>query len=290
MNCAFGDGQIAPATRRFFRHQSFAALALAGVICAPAAARSVSSFTPVIAAGVQLPASPALWEVRDGDTIIYLFGTFHTLDDRTRWFDRSVRAAFEQSGELVLETIVPEDPAQVRAIGRAVIGPAPDANSFLGQTRNVVERGRADGLSVDRGADAVLRRAASDQGKSLAGIELFADQLRTFSRIAGVAPAPTPPPPPASSVAPITLLDLLAAWKAGDTRAFSTMLSGFEATSPAAYQSLITDRNALFGAWIARRLAQPGTVFVAVGSGHLAGKDSVQNWLFAKGIVAHRIA
>jgi uncharacterized protein len=52
---------------------------------------------------------------------------------------------------------------------------------------------------------------------------------------------------------------------------------------------LIADRNALYGGWIEQRLDQPGTVFVAVGSGHLAGKDSVQNWLSAKGIHARRI-
>lgn len=260
------------------------AIALAGMALAPAAARPMLDAPAVLAAAEQ--ASPALWEVRDGDTTIYLFGTFHTLDEHTAWFDRSVRAAFDQSGELVLETIVPDDPAQIRAIGNAVAGPRPATNGFLGQTRSAVNRGRADGLSVDRGADAVLRRAASDQGKSLAGIELFADQLRTLNSIPAAAPVAASAP----QAAPITLAELLTAWKAGDTRAFSNMLAGFEARSPAAYRLLIADRNALFGAWIAHRLDQPGTVFVAVGSGHLAGTDSVQNWLFSKGIVAHRVA
>jgi uncharacterized protein YbaP (TraB family) len=67
------------------------------------------------------------------------------------------------------------------------------------------------------------------------------------------------------------------------------MLAGFDAKAPAAYRTLIADRNALYGGWIEQRLNQPGTVFVAVGSGHLSGKDSVQNWLSSKGIVAHRI-
>ncbi len=53
-------------------------------------------------------ATPALWEIRDADTTIYLFGTFHTLDGRTVWFGDKVREAFDASGELVLETIVPE--------------------------------------------------------------------------------------------------------------------------------------------------------------------------------------
>jgi hypothetical protein len=88
----------------------------------------------------------------------------------------------------------------------------------------------------------------------------------------------------------IALAALLSAWKAGDTNAFTDMLAGFESKAPAAYRLLIADRNVLYGEWIAQRLGQPGTVFVAVGSGHLAGKDSVQNWLSARGIEARRIA
>ena len=34
-------------------------------------------------------------------------------------------------------------------------------------------------------------------------------------------------------------------------------------------------RNANWAKWIERRLAQPGTIMVAVGAGHLAGNDSV---------------
>ena len=288
MKRAVDDGRVAPTKRRFL-HGALTALGLVAALVAPAAAGSpVPSGVPLAIERSQ--ATPALWEVRDGDTTIYLFGTFHTLDERTTWFDRSVRAAFDQSGELVLETIAPTDPAEIRAIGRSVGGPRPAANNFLGATRAVVERGRASGLSVDHGADSVLRRAAADQGKNLTGIELFADQLRTFARIAAAPPVPVPAAAATSAAAPVTLATLLSAWKAGDTGAFTNMLAGFEAKAPAAYRLLIADRNALYGEWIAQRLDQPGTVFVAVGSGHLAGKDSVQNWLSAKGIEARRIA
>ena len=42
--------------------------------------------------------------------------------------------------------------------------------------------------------------------------------------------------------------------------------------------------------WIANRMAQPGTVFVAVGTGHLVGPDSVQHQLAARGISSARIS
>ena len=285
MKRAVHDGRVAP-KRRWFT-SAVAAIGLAAKVVAPVAAFPTPPLLDSYLSGPSRDANPALWEVRDGDTTIYLFGTFHTLDERTLWFDRSVRAAFDRSGELVLETIAPTDAAEVRAAGRSATGPHPARNGFLAATRSVVERGRADGLSVERGADNVLRRAAADQGMSLSGMERFADQLRTFARISASAPAAVSIPAPASP--PVTLATLLAAWKAGDTRAFAIMLAGFEAKAPLAYRLLISDRNALYGEWIAQRLDQPGTVFVAVGSGHLAGRHSVQNWLHAKGIETRRI-
>ena len=289
MNRAADDGRVAPA-KRWFRHRALGALGLAAAAISPVAALPAPTHASASVAAVH-NANPALWEVRDGDTTIYLFGTFHTLDEHTLWFDRSVRAAFDRSGELVLETIAPTSPDEIRAIGRSVTGARSTPNSFLAATRSAVERGRAEGLSVDRGADSVLRRAAADQGMALSGIERFADQLQTFARISAIPRAASPSPvAPSTPVTPVTLASLLTAWKAGDTNAFAAMLEGFEAKSPFAYRLLIADRNALYGEWIAQRLDQPGTVFVAVGSGHLAGKDSVQQWLSAKGIQARRIA
>ncbi len=244
------DARVAP-VKGSVHARMLAALGLAAALTAPAASRPMlvpqAEHAPLAAPAPTSAANPALWEIHDGDTLIYLFGTFHTLDDRTVWFDRSVRDAFDQSGELVLETIVPTDPVRLREIGRA-----------------------------------------ADQGMSLSGIEPFSEQLRTFTQIPA-SPAPALAAPSLAPAPAITVGSLLTAWKAGDTRTFTDMLAGFAARSPAAYRMLISQRNALYGEWIADRLAQPGTVFVAVGSGHLAGKDSVQNWLSAKGIQARRI-
>ncbi|MFL6725130.1 MAG: TraB/GumN family protein, partial [Sphingomicrobium sp.] len=55
-------------------------------------------------------AEPAVFVVRDADTTIYLFGTFHALDANAEWFHDQVRGAFESSDELVLETLIPEGP------------------------------------------------------------------------------------------------------------------------------------------------------------------------------------
>ena len=67
------------------------------------------------------------------------------------------------------------------------------------------------------------------------------------------------------------------------------MLDQMETRSPEIYRLMFNDRNGRWANWIARRLQQPGVVFVAVGAGHLAGKDSVQHKLGNYGIRTARV-
>ena len=281
----FSGGHNAPAKRLFGKGATALALLLA-----PIAWPIQASPMPAIPAPSLIRATPAMWEIRDADTTIYLFGTFHTLDERTVWFGDKVRSAFDESGELVLETVVPEDPGAVHAAAQQQVTEVSADGSrkmkpFMAQTQTAVNHGKTLGLSIENGADAVLRRVAENNGKPVAGLERFEDQLSILAKI------PAQPVPASTAAAPnVTMHDLLGAWTKGDTGAFSSMLAGFAAKSPTAYRMLIADRNARWGQWIADRMEQPGTVFVAVGSGHLAGKDSVQQWLAARGIAATRVS
>src|SRR3954462_599162 len=59
-------------------------------------------------------AKPALWEVSDPDTTIYLFGTIHLLPKNVQWRTQKFDAAVAGSKELVVETIVDEkNPAKL---------------------------------------------------------------------------------------------------------------------------------------------------------------------------------
>src|SRR3954454_2095646 len=71
-----------------------------------AATPAAPTFAPLPAPGTE----PAMFVVRDADTTVYIFGTFHALDGQGKWLGDRVRNAFEQSDELVLETLVPERP------------------------------------------------------------------------------------------------------------------------------------------------------------------------------------
>jgi hypothetical protein len=61
------------------------------------------------------------------------------------------------------------------------------------------------------------------------------------------------------------------------------------ASTPETARILLTDRNRRWADAIRTRMDQPGTVFVAVGAGHLAGADSVQHFLEAQGITVRRV-
>ena len=72
-----------------------------------------------------------------------------------------------------------------------------------------------------------------------------------------------------------TMAEMQSAWKRGDQSVFVRMLDQLRSSSPDTYRLMFTERNARWADWIAARMQTPGVVFVAVGAGHLAGKDSV---------------
>ena len=67
------------------------------------------------------------------------------------------------------------------------------------------------------------------------------------------------------------------------------MLGQLEQNSPDTYRMMFTERNARWADWIAGRMQTPGVVFVAVGAGHLAGKDSLLVRLAELGIPSSRM-
>ena len=143
------------------------------MIAAMIAAAVTASAPAGPAAQSHLPdARPAIWVVNDEDTVIYLFGTFHALDGKSAWFNDEVRTAFNASGELVLETLVPEfkplpapAPAPVPGFRIQPVGPFAGSASFLTTSKTVMSAGRSRGMSTAQGADTVLREAAEEVGK-----------------------------------------------------------------------------------------------------------------------------
>ena len=255
-----------------------------------AAAAPSAPAAPLTAAN---DASPAMYVVHDVDTTVYIFGTFHALDGKSEWFRNRVKTAFDSSGELVLETVIPEGPVQIkpRFTGQAL---TPSA-SFLATSRMAISAGRSQGMQVSNGADMVLRHAAEAEGKQVEGLETLELQLDMFNRMPATLAAPRPKAGElvdgADSMASMTrvMSDMQSAWKRGDQTIFVKMLGQLENASPDTYRMMFTERNARWADWIAGRMQTPGVVFVAVGAGHLAGKDSVLVRLAELGIPSARL-
>jgi len=259
-------------------------------------ATALAAAVPADAAPQAAVAEPAMFVVRDADTTIYIFGTFHALDGQARWFNAPVRAALEQSQELVLETLVPEQPTLPGQLSQFRAPSVTPSASFLATTRMAISAGRAQGMQVNNGADMVLRREAEAEGKRVEGLETFEFQLDMFNHMPA-AEAPAMPPPASkrqTSAAPMESLsqamsEMQAAWKRGDQSVFVRMLGQLKTASPDTYRMMFTERNARWADWIRARMQAPGTVFVAVGAGHLAGSDSLLVRLAERGIPSERV-
>jgi uncharacterized protein YbaP (TraB family) len=240
-------------------------------------------------------ASPAMFVVRDADTTVYIFGTFHALDGKADWFNSAVRNAFEDSNELVLETLVPEGPAPTPDLTHPIaVAPVTPSASFLATTRMAISAGKSQGMQVGNGADMVLRHAAELEGKPVAGLETMESQLAMFTRMPvtnQAAPTSSAAPGAADQMHSLSkaMADMQSAWKRGDQSIFVRMLAQLNQASPTTYNMLFTQRNARWADWVAARMQTPGTVFVAVGAGHLAGKDSVLVQLAQRGIESQRV-
>lgn len=257
-------------------------------------------------------ADPALWVVEDADTTVYLFGTVHVLKPGTRWFDEGVRTAFDASDELVLEIARP-DPKAIAALtaqlgtrGGPPFAPEVDAAAQkLGMAKGEIDRMEPwlaaltlsrlalakAGYAMDDGVEAALSQAAEKAGKPVKALESVRGQMMMFDNLSGAAQ---------SALLDATVRDLpqagarlerfVTAWGAGDAETVGAEMNRFAEASPEVAEAAVARRNARWADWVAARMARPGTVFVAVGAGHLAGKGSVQALLAEKGLKAERVA
>jgi len=266
-------------------------------------------------------ADPALWVVKDEDTTIYLFGTVHVLKPGMTWFDEAVKTAFDGSQQLVIEMIEPE-PAAMQAIvmakattpataptlteslpadKRAAYAAALTANGIpaaaldrfdpwlAAVTLTMVPLMKA-GYDPASGADKVLSTAAKAANKTITGLETAEQQIGFFDGLSQAAQVTFL----TETVAELPKLNetmgtMIADWSKGDPEALGRLINEGLKESPETAKVLLYDRNARWAEWIDQRMNQPGTVFVAVGAGHLAGEQSVQDKLKAHKLTATRV-
>ena len=272
------------------------------------------------AARVPHSARPALWEVSDPDTTIYLFGTIHLLPDQVQWRTPAFDQAVAGSQELVVETIIDEKnpgklmsamaslgfanglPPLVQRVPAGKRTALEEAMKKSGMPLQALDKMKTwaaafillgdkfRALGLSGGVEGVLKNDFTTHGKAVGELESNLEQLSFFDRLPENAQR--------------SLLEgaiegdksmnadfsgMLQAWSKGDVQGIARTFDRDLSASPAPQQSLIRERNANWSKWIESRMAQPGAILIAVGAGHLAGKDSVVEMLKKDGYKVRRL-
>ena len=287
----------------------------------PGSNRAHAAEPAAAAAPATTDADPALWVVKDEDTTIYLFGTVHVLKPGLSWFDEAVKDAFDKSDQLMLEIVLPEDqaemakvmmplaidqsgktlssrlsPEQLKAYQAAMASvglPAAQFDMFEpwfpAITLSVLPLTKL-GYDPNQGAEKLLTAFAKKAEKPVLGLETLGEQLGFFDTL-----------PETQQLAFLNTvvkdLDKLAPqldkmvllWAKGDPDGLAVAMNESMAATPELAKTLLWDRNERWADKLKARMDQPGTVFVAVGAGHLAGQHSVQDYLKERGLTAKRI-
>ncbi len=299
---------------------------LTGTAILFAAPASAQNQKPTPVASAQLPVEqvelggPALWKISDEDTTIYLYGTVHALPKDVDWYKGNVAAALASSDILVTEILqTPETVTKMQSIIMNTGMLPADKNlrdmldddqkaayeaamTKLGMPVATFDRFEPwyasmmlamlpimkEGYSPDSGVENVL---SSKGGETKARGELetlefqmtLFDQLPIESQIAFLVQA-------AEGVDTIKpMLDkMVAEWLEGDADGLAALMNE-GLTDQVLADRLLYQRNTNWAEWIDTRLDTPGTVFVAVGAGHLAGAKSVQDALELRGIKTYRV-
>lgn len=266
-------------------------------------------------------AKPAMWKVADADTTIYLFGTIHLLPKRLEWQTPAMKRAMAASQTLVLEVALDKDPAKLgavmlklakspnlpplldrvppdkRAIVQAVVTKSGLPLSYL----DGIETWAAAlalsssltgklGLRYEDGAERKLTAAFEAMKRPVAGLETGGQQLGYFDSLPEAAQRQfLISIAEDSGDADKEFAKMIAAWRSGDTRQIAITFDDEMRLSPELAEVLIRRRNNNWAGWISERMKRPGTVFVAVGAGHLAGKGSVEALVAQRGFKVTRV-
>lgn len=272
-------------------------------------------------------ADPALWVVSDADSTVYLFGTVHILPPGLDWHTDAIRTAFNEAGTLYLEADAfgPQAQATMQALipqvgflpaGQTLTSMMSDEAlshldqiaARLGAPAEAIRAGidpmmpwlaglqlavaqmQAAGYDPASGADQALHAEAQADGKSFGYFETAEEQIGFLSGLpleTQLADFETGLEQAIEN--PDMFDDLVAAWARGDMdRIDRIMNEDMREASADLYQIVIVQRNENWIPQILDILAGEGTVFVAVGAGHMPGESGVINLLREEGFEVTR--
>lgn len=265
-------------------------------------------------------AAPALWQVSDNDSSIWLFGSVHLLPDGIKWRSETFDKILQSADAVYFETdITPE--AQMELLGETFKRGMNDIGERLSdsldakQTKTLTKAAAKLGMpmaSVEAmrpwmASSAITVAAVAQSGYDPAsGVDLLLEQEVAKNRqryfesgsqqIGFLADAPA-----AEQIGQLidvagrvdeiasSIEEMVKAWADGDPEQLATLflkdLAGYDALA----QRLIYDRNKSWIGTIKKLLADNEQDLIVVGTGHLIGDGSVVDLLDDAGFSVKRL-
>jgi uncharacterized protein YbaP (TraB family) len=265
---------------------------------------------------------PAIWVVKGPHATVYLFGTVHALQKDQSWHSAKIDAAIKESGTLYLEIPNVDDAASMQPLimqlgmdaahplstkltpdqlaklskvavsaglpgGEAMLEPFKPWLAAL--TLSLMPLMKA-GYDPSSGVELELKPEFVSANKPVKGFETAEQQMHYFDDMTEKAQVDY-------LVSELDDFDggiekfkkLLGAWYAGNVDALDQFdNSEFRDNHPDLFQTLVVKRNQAFTTQIQSLLKGDGVTFVAIGAGHLVGKDGVPAMLEKQGFKVDR--
>jgi uncharacterized protein YbaP (TraB family) len=269
-------------------------------------------------AAAQTPAATKhfLWTVRSGTNLLYLAGSVHALSADAYPLPAVFEKAFEASGTLVEELNLAEAESLSAAPMLLAKGMYTDGRTFDTVVSKetaalVAERFKQTGLPMEMfrpmkpwmvmlmltaleaqkagleaslGLDKYFYDKANAAKKPVVGLETAEFQIDRFDKMPDAMQEQMLRSTLTEMDAQgVELKGMIAAWKRGDTASLEKTVRTSFAAYPAAYTSLIVERNRSWIPELEKCFSRPKPCFVVVGAAHMVGPDGLIALLRQKG-------
>lgn len=265
---------------------------------------------------------PAIWVAKDLDSTLYLYGTVHLLPDDLDWQRDDMRQAFNAAGTIFFEVDTgPEGQVEATVLttslglrndglrlsdrldnyqlnlmeaaannGDITIAALDGMYPWLAAEYLTFAAAQNAGLSAELSADEALKSRAARGGKNIVYLESLETQIRASADL----PESIQMDILTETMEQFNTLGTEATqiadqWSVGGTAYLTDrLIRPMKARAPEVFNSLLRDRNRAWAAELSRFMDESGTGFVAVGTAHLLGEDSLLSELREQGYEVQR--
>jgi len=257
-----------------------------------------------------------LWKVQSGANVMYLAGSVHALTADAYPLNPAYQRAFDASSALVEEIDLAQADPLAGGLGLLAKGMYTDGRTFNSAVSKetaalVAEKlkgtplaleliqpmkpwmvtlmlealgAQSAGLDPELGLDKHFYNLATDGRKQVIGLETVEYQIDRFDKMPDAMQEQLLRSELAEMETEKTSLrTLLTAWQSGDAAAIEKMLLMSFTDNPAAYNSLITERNRNWMPQLDACLKRSTPCFVIVGAAHVVGPQGLLALLRQRG-------